>query len=414
MDSRETIDHLFRREYGRIVSVLSARFSVRHIDLIEDAVQEAMYKALAVWPYKGLPAKPAAWLQRVSHNELLDRLRRIQGAPIRDAKVYHHQEPADSPEADISGLGDDTLRMLFACCHPSMTEVEQTMLSLKLVCGFGVREIAAALLKKPEAIKRALTRARVKFKTDVGELEVPVGNALRDRLNAVIRVLYLLFSEGYKSSAGEQLLQKEISEEAFRLAGMLYKHELCKSSDLCALLSLMCFTASRFPARLNADGSLSTLEAQDRSKWDGELIAAGKSFFYEAIEGVRISRYHLEAGIARCHVEASTFEETDWATILMLYNLLWKVEASSKVGLNRVVAVLHAKGGETALGDMADLEDTFKLDKDYLYHSLKAEIFYSLGNEPAEMASHMRQAIQLCKNDVERGFLKEKLRLMSG
>lgn len=407
MKPQEELDHLFRREYGRLVSVLSSRFSHRYIDLIEDAVQESMYKALAIWPFKGMPNHPAAWLQQVARNELVDRLRKVNRSPETQNSI--HEDPTSWSPLHPSGLEDETLRMLFACCHPAMTVAEQTMLSLKLLCGFGVKEIAAALLKKPEAVKRAISRAKVKFKTEVGTLDVPEGITLSQRLDAVLRVLYLLFNEGYKSAGGGSLIQQDMSEEAFRLASLLYHHNRCRSGELCALMALMCYTAARYPARLNEAGKMLTLDKQDRKLWDREMIEMGEVFLHEAIEGIRVSRYHLEAGIARCHTIAPAFKETDWFSILQLYNLLHNVEHSTVVALNRIVAVLHVQGAKRAYEDLLQLEKTNDVQSDYLYHSIKAEIILTL-KKPRKLAEHhLTEAIRLCENEVERSFLSNKL-----
>lgn len=409
MDLKNKIDLLFRREYGQLVSVLSLRFSLRYIDLIEDAVQESMYRAMRLWPYRGLPDNPPAWLYRVAHNELLDRLRRLQRSPEVDYEASSIVDLAASDEGEGIVLGDEQLEMIFACCHPALTTTEQIMLSLKLLCGFGIREIAAALLKKPGAVKRAITRAKHKFRQEVKELSIPVGPALAERLGTVLHVLYLLFNEGYKPVDGDTLIKRHICGEAMRLAGILYRHKHCNISDVRALLALMCFNAARFPARLSPEGQMITLEEQDRRLWDEELIAWGNFFLAKSVDGVYLSRYHIESGIASCHANALTFEQTDWKTILQLYDLLLRSDHSPVVALNRLVAVRHVEGASAALQALDELKGYHDYGDYYLYHAIKAEFLLSSGSNPEEARFHLSEAVRLCSNNIERAFLERKL-----
>ncbi|KAB2839504.1 MAG: sigma-70 family RNA polymerase sigma factor, partial [Melioribacteraceae bacterium] len=276
MKIHNSIEHLFRHEYGKITAALTSKFSSYQIDLIEDSVQEALLKAMKLWSFQEMPENPSAWLYRVASNHLIDQLRRAKKSVEYDfPENFLIEEITHDDSSILSGIKDEQLKMIFACCHPILNDTEQIILSLKLISGFGIKEISSALLKNEEAVKKAITRAKLKFKNEIGKIEVPNERELNQRLNSVLKVIYLIFNEGYKSTGGETLVKKDVCLEAIRLAEILTENKICDVPQLNALLSLMCFNAARFEARINENEELVTLENQNRNLWDKELINAG-------------------------------------------------------------------------------------------------------------------------------------------
>lgn len=400
------VDHLFRHEYGKIVALLTSKFTPEKIDLIEDAVQEALYKAMKTWPYGETPANPSGWLYRVARNHLLDRLRRANRSVCYDEA--HTAEPVQAPAivAD-DALTDEQLKMLFACCHPTLSQQDQLLLSLKLMGGLSTGEIAKALFKQPEAIKKAFTRAKQKFREKVGHLEVPVGEGLKPRLDNVLKVIYLMFNEGYKSAEGEALIKKDICEEAIRHGLLLRQHPACNSPDLNALLALMCLHAARFDSRIDGEGRLVTLEHQDRSRWDRDYIAYGLRYLNEAAYGIVTSHYHLMAAIAAYHVEAPSFAETDWAGILMCYDMLLRIDPSPVVQLNRAVAVGKVQGPQAALMALDDIAENPSIRDNHMYYAIRGDLEREAG-DGTEAKRLYERSVELADNAIERAFLRGK------
>ncbi len=409
--SFQSIDHLFRRTYGQLVAQFTARYSSRYIDLIEDAVQEALIKAMRVWPFSGgEPANPEGWLYRVANNHLIDQMRRNQRSVGYDAQVEVLEQASNTKEEFyLEGeLEDEQLKMIFACCHPELNEKERLILSLKLLGGLGTREIATALLKKPEAIKKAITRAKEKFRDKVGHLSVPHGAGLKPRLYSVLRVIYLMFNEGYKASEGEFLIKKEICDEAIRLALILEQHPNCNIPELNALIALMYFNASRFGARIDATGNLVTLENQDRELWDKNMINWGMHFINKAAQGVVRSEYHFLAGIASFYATAESFQKTNWESILLLYDWLIHFNPNPMAALNRIVVVEKVKGAEKALEELETLSNTKEVKDHYLFHAIRADLYFAKGNIEAAISS-LKAGIELAGNALEKRFMENKL-----
>lgn len=414
MTAAPDMDHLFRHAYGKITSMLAARFSPRHIDLIEDAVQEALVRAMQSWSYGKAPDKPEAWIYRVASNLLIDRLRRES----RSADIEQAPVETASDEYEEHELGDEQLRMIFACCHPAIKMEEQLMLSLKLLCGLSTREIARALLRNPEAVKKAITRAREKFRTRVGKLEIPMGEGLGQRLDAVLRVLYLMFNEGYSAAEGTDLIRRDLCEEAIRLGLMLREHSVLNHPDLKALLALMCFHFGRFDARLNDNGDLVPLAEQDRTRWDLHLISAGQRYLFEAFQPesnpvVIESEYHWLALIAAHYTTTREYAETDFAAVLTAYGHLMKVNPSPIVAMNRVVVVREVEGPEKALAELDALAGESVLQKHHLYFAIRAELEEALGRTDSAVLA-LKKGIECTKNEVERRFFQSKIERMVG
>lgn len=406
MSEIQKVEHLFRHEYGKIVSLLTGRYSSRHIDLIEDAVQDALLKAMQIWGYQKPPDNPSAWLLRVANNRIIDLIRRskkvVAFETIPQVIAVGEGDPALSGE-----LADNQLKMIFACCHPELSQSQQVMLSLKLLCGLSVREISRAFMKRDDSVKRTITRAKSRFRDKVGVLSVPVGSALKSRIDAVLKVLYLMFNEGYKATDGALLTKNEICEEAIRLGGILLSNPHCDTPEVNALMSLMCLNASRLNARINQDGDLCTLENQDRTKWDTESISWGLYFLKHSARGNRISQYHIEAGIASHYATAPSFDKTDWQAILDLYNLLVKLNPSPFVKLNRIVVFSKIRGAEAGLRELA-ASYTPTMTSNHLFYSIRADLRAVAGLR-AEALEDLLKATDLAENAVEKRFLERKM-----
>ncbi|MBD81297.1 MAG: hypothetical protein CL840_20435 [Crocinitomicaceae bacterium] len=399
-----SIDHIFRSEYSKLVSILVGKFGANCIDVIEDAIQEALYKAMRMWSYQESPKDPGKWLYRVAHNQVIDTLRRSNKSVEYNPELEKGEESPHS--MNEHSIDDDQLMMIFACCHPSMKESEQIMLSLKLLCGFSNKEIARAFMKNTEAVKKAITRAKQKFKEEVGELQLPNEGQLMGRVRAVIKVIYLIFNNGYTAVEGESLLKKDVCEDAIRLALIIHQKEGYSAPELKALLSLMLFNFSRFDARVSDELELLTLDKQDRSKWDKELMNRAHIFFGQSASGQSFSRYHFESAIAREHALAQSFENTNWKQILDLYNLMNRYYPSPTVSLNRIVAIDQAEGAKSALKQLNNLNGK-NYTNNHLYYAIKGDLEIKLNNKGAK--DSLLKAIDLTDNLKERGFLKSKL-----
>lgn len=408
----QKLDHLFRHEYGKLVSMFTNRYSPHLIDTIEDAVQEALFKAAKQWSFLPMPDNPSAWLYRVVNNQLIDYLRKENRSVSYEQTVTEHpiaEEKSELPEEKV--IVDDQLRMIFACCHPTMKATEQLMLSLKLLCGLSVKEIARAFLKQEEATKRAISRAKVKFREEVGELKVPEGADLEERLEAVLQVIYLLFNEGYKATEGNQLMKQDLCEEAIRLAFLLTNEPSCDKGELKALISMMLFKAARFPARMDESGNLLTLEKQDRTKYDEDHIKWGWQFLHDSSKFEGSSVYQLEAAISCYYTTAENYEKTNWKAILSLYDTLVKLKPVPVVQMSRVLVLSKVKGADFALIEMEGLEEVIQGNQSFL--ALKADLYAEMGNWSAARV-HLQKAIGQALNITERRFLEKKLQSWIG
>jgi RNA polymerase sigma factor (sigma-70 family) len=407
-------EHLFRQEAGKLVSVLTGIFGIDRLQLAEDVVQEALIRALQTWPYYGIPKNPAAWITQTAKNLALDLIRR--------EKLFRDKQPEiaasvdqwsadsrsdDSPLFDTE-IKDSRLRLMFACCHPLIAPEEQTALALKTLCGFSASEIAKAFLTTEAAIAKRLTRARQKIRELRIPFEIPSGNELSARLNGVLQTLYLLFNEGYKASSGENLVKKDLCNEAIRLAKLLVEHPVGNQPRLHALVALMLLNAARFPTRTDAEGNILRLKEQDRSRWDRAMIGSGMSHLLQSAEGDEISDYHLQAGIAACHCAAGDYESTDWPQILSLYDRLIVVDDSPVVALNRAVAVANVHGPTAGIEAVEAIRNRGKLSSYYLLYAVLGEFEAQLGN-PKTAAEHFRTARQLTEIKSEKIFLSKRI-----
>ncbi|MEO1010725.1 MAG: sigma-70 family RNA polymerase sigma factor [Bacteroidota bacterium] len=404
----QLVEHVFRHEYGKIVSILLSRFGPSHLEHIEDAVQESLIKAMNLWAFEP-PGNPTAWLLRVAGNQLIDTLRRKKKMDITANTELFDRGHASPKEITLEHtINDSQLKTIFACCHPAISKEYQIVLSLKLIGGFGNREIARALLKKEEAVAKSFTRAKKRLKESVKTLDVPVEIGLRSRLAIVLKVIYLMFTEGYTASQGEVPIKRDICLEAIRLALLLTKNAYCNRAEVHALIALMCFHTSRFDARMDEHGDLVDLEHQDRGKYDRELIQVGIGHLEGATVETDPSDYHLQAAVAYYHCAAPNFAQTDWQSILNLYQMQLNQQYSPIVHLNWIVPFHKVHGPKKAFLELMKFEKGPYFKDGALFYALKAELLAELKDYlPARAA--LQKAIYLTSNQLEKKHLQKKL-----
>ena len=403
----KTLSHLFRNEYGKVLALLTNKFGVSHVERIEDSLQDTFLKAMRVWAYQKIPDNPTAWLYQVAKNGMLDTLRREQKVGYTDS-TYQFDTAVGSEEFYTdSEITDSQLKLIFACCHLSLSQEHQLVLSLKLIGGFSNKELAEALLKKEEAVAKSFTRAKKKFKEEVKLLQIPVQMGLQSRLFVVLQVIYLLFSEGYAATSGMQMVKRDICYEALRLALLLKKNSCCQHPNLNALIALICFHASRFEARLDDKGDLVTLEFQDRTLYNKELIAIGTRHLENSGTKDKLpSKYHLEAAVSYHHCVAPSFRETNWEAILFLYDLRLRTQYSPMAALNRVVPFAKVHGPQKALLLLEEWAKSNAYDRIALYYTIKAELLAQLKKD---FKNDLRKAIALSENELVKRHLQKKI-----
>ena len=350
------VENLFRHAHGRLISRLTRHMGPALLDRAEDAVQHAMIQALRVWPFRGIPDAPEAWLYTTARNRVLDTLRRDTRLDRERPDII---EPALPRTPYFPGeIEDDLLRMIFVCCHPSLPEASRLSLTLKTLCGLGTSEIARAFLVPDATIAQRIVRAKKLLKDPEIRFEFPAPDQLPDRLESVARVLYLLFSEGHAGSGGNALVRSDLTSEAMRLVDLVLGNPRTATPEIHALAALMRFQAARFPARVGDDGLMVVLAEQDRGLWDGTLIGQGLAHLAAASGDGALSRYHCEAGIAAAHAQARSAEQTDWPYIVEMYEALDAIAPSAIVSLNRAVAIGRRDGPDAGLEIAMSLSDS--------------------------------------------------------
>jgi len=409
----QVVEHLFRQEAAKMVATLTGIFGVEHLTLAEDVVQEALARALQTWPFYGVPKNPPAWLMQTARHRALDVVRRQKNFRAKETEIVRVMDrQVSAPDELVSAeeeMGDDRLRMLFVCCHPQIPADAQAALALKTLCGFGVTEIARAFLTTDAAIAKRLARAKQKIAEAKIPFEIPSGKELSQRLDGVWQSLYLLFNEGYKASAGDQLIREDICAEAIRLAELLAKHPAGNRPQTHALLSLMLLNAARTPARVDDEGNLLRLREQDRTKWGQPMIARGLFHLAQSAAGGEISEYHLQAGIAACHCAAKDYASTDWQQILSLYDRMLAFDDSPVVALNRAVALAELRGPQAGIDAVNAIPDLKSLESYYLFHAVMGDFEWQLNRLPIA-AAHFQRALQLAEIKSEQAFLAKRLR----
>ena len=404
------LEHLFRREAGRMVAWLAGLLGSQHLQLAEDAVQEAMLRAAQLWPFYGAPEKPEGWLFRVARNFAISALRRSARIDS-DALIATLEARAEDFEVlEVEeNLRDEELRMIFLCCHPELSRDARVALSLKLVGGFGVGEIARVSLVDEAAIAQRLVRAKRVIREKRLPLLMPSKIVLRERLDSVLEVIYLMFSGGYAAASGEALIRQDVCMEALRL-GRLVAASSMGAARVNALVALMALQAARLPARTDAAGDLVLLEEQDRSLWDRELIALGFFYFARSIAGEEISEWHAQAAIAATYAKAENAGAIDWVEILENYDHLWTMTRSPVVALNRAVAVMRVHGPAVSLAELDLLEGNAALRGYHLLPAVRGRMLVELGRMD-EAAEAFQAALKCDCSEPERRFLGRQLEM---
>ncbi len=408
--AEETLDQVFREEYGRIIATL-IRLS-GSFDLAEEALQEAFASAITNWEKDGTPRNPGAWLTTVAHRKLLDAVRREKTKSDKQSELEYEAErlqPFEEPVLfdETVEYPDDRLRLIFTCCHPSLSREAQVALTLRTLGGLSTTEIARAFLLPEATLAQRLVRAKSKIHLARIPYQVPPLEVLPQRLAAVQAVLYLIFNEGYSATAGDSLIRKDLCTEAIRLGRVLCVLMPDEPENL-GLLALMVLQDSRRDARINQQGELVTLEEQDRSLWDAPEIEEGLRLVDRALRLHSVGVYQLQAAIGAIHAEAKTSAETDWPQIVALYQELMRITPSPIVALNHAAAVAMSEGFEKGLALVEEAVASGKLDQYYLFHAARADLLRRL-NRLREATTAYKRALALTTNHVEQQFIRLRL-----
>ncbi len=405
MNGDQLIPHLFRTEYRKITSVLCKRFGIRHIEIAEDIASDTFLTASETWGIKGLPENPTAWLYTVATNKAKNFLQRESLFQNKiSTQLTETSQKATEPDLDLSNQNiiDSQLQMMFAICQPSIPTEAQVGLCLRILCGFGIEEIADAFLTNKETINKRLFRAREKLRVDNLKIEMPSTAQIDERLETVLTTLYLLFNEGYYSASQKATLRKDLCLEAMRLCLMLIENPGTNRPSANALLALMCFHASRFEARIDKNGAIILYEDQDVRLWNPELIKQGEFYLNSAATGKKLSRYHLEAAIAYWHTQKEDTPEK-WENILQYYNQLVQISYSPIAALNRTYALSKANSKEEAIIEAEKLQ----LTDNRFYFMLLGELYTGIDNSRARLNFH--RALDLAKTDADQDAIKRKI-----
>lgn len=415
----ELEENLFRREAGRLVSILTGLFGIHNLALAEDVVQDAFRRALETWKFHGPPKNPSAWLLTTAKNRALDVLRRERTARKFAPELTRRLEsewtlaPAIDEIFESGAMKDVQLRMMFSCIHPRLPEEVQVALVLHLLCGFSMDETAAAFLKKGAAMQKRLVRAKRTLAGSTQLFELTGTADVAARLPAVLRALYLLFNEGYHGASPEAAIRTQLCDEARRLVFLLLENPLTATPAARALAALLDFDAARLPGRLDAAGRLAALADQDRSRWNAALIDEGRRQLELSAAGTELTAYHVEAAIAGLHADARRAEETDWDGIVSLYDALMKIQPSPVVALNRAVAVAQRDGPARGLEEIGRIEGRTRLARYPFYFAALGELELRAGRR-GKARGYFGTALKLARNPMERRFLEGRERACGG
>ena len=395
-----------------MTSVLVRIFGFQHIDLITDAVQDTFESALMTWKYSGIPSNPEGWLMKVSKNKAINSLKReSKTSLVAPSSFIKNPDKHLAEDSDVylpHEIEDSQLRLLLTCCHPDFSEKNQVIITLNILCGFGTEEIARALLMNTAAVKKAITRTKQELKRKGAILLTPRLPKYEKRVDTVHTILYLMFNEGYKTSRSKEMIDHDLCYEAIRLAKLLVKKGVVLAEETNALLALMFFNLARFPSRMNTDGGILTLAEQDRSKWDTVFIEEGYYYLNCAAEQDKLSRYHLEAIIASLHCAAKKFDDTDWKTIVYMYEQLELILDSPIVTLNKIVAQSYLYDPAISLAQLDALKKQEGIEKNYLLFAAEADMFRRLKNNGLAKKSY-EKAYQLATSPLDKQFLADKI-----
>ncbi|MGF7082625.1 RNA polymerase sigma factor [Mucilaginibacter sp. UYCu711] len=405
MEHKEIIPHLFRTEYRKIVSVLCRHFGFDQIETAEDLTSDTFVTAAQTWGIKGLPPNPTAWLYSVAKNKAKNYLQRnILFESKISPEIQSASPQFELTEIDLSpqNINDSQLQMMFAICHPVITPEAQIGLSLRILCGFGIDEIADAFLSNKETINKRLYRAKEKLRDEKISIAIPNEQEIDQRLAPVLTTIYLLFNEGYYSESTNKILRKDLCLEAMRLCTMLVENKQTNKPAVNALLALMCFHASRFEARIDKNGESVLYDEQDTALWDPELISKGAYFLNCAASGTQISKYHLEATIAFWRTQKPDTPQK-WEAVLDLYDKLLAMAYTPIAALNRVYVLSKVAGKETAIVEAEQLN----LIGNQFYFTLLGDLYTGIDEEQAVI--NFKQALSLAKSDMDKQVIQRKI-----
>lgn len=405
------VAHLFREQAGRIVASLTRVFGSHHLDLAEDVVQDALVKALQQWPFNGVPPNPVGWLTLVAKNAALDRIRRVATLADKAAELESAFPTVADRSNELSRKSiDDHLALILMCSHPALAVEYQLALTLKLASGLSTAEIARAFLTPKSTIAQRLVRAKRQIREGGIRIEPPDEADLARRIDGVLRVVYLVFNEGYGATAGENLVRGDLCDEAIRL-GQLLLHYRVQLPSVHALLALMMLQAARLPARTHEDGTLAVLAHQDRSLWDRRLIGEGMRHLGRSAEGNVITTYHLQAEIAAIHATAESDDATNWAEVVRVYDQLYGLEPTPVVALNRAIACSRWRGPQAGIEALNEINVSPAMSHYHLLPAVRGELFRQLGDHSAAARSY-GEALACSCTEPERRFLEGQLALV--
>lgn len=407
----KNIEHLFRQQSGKMFSILIRLFGFDNSSLIEDIIQETFLAAMKTWSIKGVPEQPEAWLMQVSKNKLINELKKRSNRARLNEQFAGEKLEEKVEELFIDKeIKDSQLRALFACCNPFLSKKEQIMLTLKILSGFNNTEIANALLSSPGAVKKAIYRAKKSLQEQDIDLNAPFIHEIKERIDTVHTIIYLIFNEGYKQTSGNALINEDLCFEASRLAVLVSSMDGEHQPESYALLALIYFSMARFPARLNAHGEMIELEMQDRSKWDNNLIQVGASFLGKSRNTTRVSTYHLEATISSIHSMAKSFETTDWESITICYHKLTTIDNNPVAQINYAIALSKWEGPESGLNKLEEIEGNISKPSKYLLYAAKAAMLFD-DKHYGKAKSYYQVAYDLSQHEMDRKFLLKKIGL---
>jgi len=405
MDQQTLIPHLFRTEFGKITAVLGKYLGIEHLETAEDIASETFLAAMETWPYKGLPENPTAWLYAVAKNKAYNYIKRHQLFSGKITAQINSEAPVTGEwDIDLSteNISDSQLQMMFAICNPVIPAESQIGLALRILCGFGIQEIAEAFLSNKETINKRLFRAKEKIREEKISIEIPGPAEIDERLENVLTTLYLLFSEGYYSVSQNQVIRKDLCFEAIRLCLMLIENKNTDKPAVNALLALMYFQASRLDARTDKNGEMILYDDQDATLWNIDLVGKGGYFLNRAASGDKLSKYHLEATIAYWSTQKADTPEK-WEAVLQLYNRLLQIEYSHIAALNRTYALSKANGKAEAIIEAEKL----KLTNNHFYYVLLGELYTDVDNEQAK--SNLKKALSIAKTETDKQTIRKKI-----